>query len=133
MQITPYFEYFWLINRFSKEDIQKLKSKLNICQFQEEKHTFFKMQNQFWKNYLKCFSLRQNILIRHIKEENLPFFYQELAKLDMVNLGYDSLGDITACPGTDTCNLGIASSTGIAQELERVIKKFRNRELIYTY
>ena len=68
------------------------------------------------------FSLRQNIVIRNIKEENLPFFYQELAKLDMVDLGYESLGDITACPGTDTCNLGIASSTGIADELERVIK-----------
>jgi sulfite reductase beta subunit-like hemoprotein len=25
------------------------------------------------------------------------------------------------CPGTDTCNLGIASSTGIAVELERVL------------
>jgi sulfite reductase (ferredoxin) len=24
--------------------------------------------------------------------------------------------------GTDTCNLGIASSTGIAEELERVLK-----------
>lgn len=68
------------------------------------------------------FSLRQNIVIRNIKEENLPFFYQELAKLDMVNLGYNTIGDITACPGTDTCNLGIASSTGIADELERVIK-----------
>ena len=68
------------------------------------------------------FSLRQNIVIRNIKEENLPFFYQELAKLDMVNLGYDTIGDITACPGTDTCNLGIASSTGIADELERVLK-----------
>lgn len=67
------------------------------------------------------FSLRQNIVIRHVKEENLPFFYQELAKLDMVALGYNSLADITACPGTDTCNLGIASSTGIADELERVI------------
>lgn len=67
------------------------------------------------------FSLRQNIVIRNIKEENLPFFYQELAKLDMVALGYDSTADITACPGTDTCNLGIASSTGIADELERVI------------
>lgn len=67
------------------------------------------------------FSLRQNILIRHIKEENLPFFYQELAKLDFVTLGYDSTADITACPGTDTCNLGIASSTGIATELERVL------------
>jgi sulfite reductase (ferredoxin) len=67
------------------------------------------------------FSLRQNIVLRHIKEEDLPFFYQELAKLDFVTLGYDTIGDITACPGTDTCNLGIASSTGIAVELERVL------------
>jgi sulfite reductase (ferredoxin) len=67
------------------------------------------------------FSLRQNILIRNIKEENLPFFYQELVKLDFVTLGYNSTADITACPGTDTCNLGIASSTGIAEELEKVI------------
>jgi len=68
------------------------------------------------------FSLRQNIIIRHVKEENLPFFYQELAKLDFVATGYDSIADITACPGTDTCNLGIASSTGIAAELERVLE-----------
>ena len=67
------------------------------------------------------FTLRQDILIRHVKEENLPFFYQELAKLGFVNLGYNSIYDITACPGTDTCNLGIASSTGIAVELERVL------------
>ena len=67
------------------------------------------------------FTLRQDILIRHIKEEALPFFYQELAKLDFVTLGYNSTADITACPGTDTCNLGIASSTGIAVELERVL------------
>lgn len=68
------------------------------------------------------FTLRQDILIRHIKEEDLPFFYQELAKLDFVALGYNSTADITACPGTDTCNLGIASSTGIAVELERVLE-----------
>ncbi|CAM2834335.1 HEPN domain-containing protein [Flavobacterium frigoris] len=68
------------------------------------------------------FSLKQNIVLRNIKEENLAFFYQELAKLDFVTLGYDTINDITACPGTDTCNLGIASSTGIAEELERVLK-----------
>lgn len=66
-------------------------------------------------------SLRQNILIRDVKEEALAFFYQELKKLDMVAYGYDSLGDLTACPGTDTCNLGIASSTGAAHVLEEVI------------
>lgn len=67
------------------------------------------------------FTLRQDILVRNVKEENLAFFYQELAKLDFVALGYNTISDITACPGTDTCNLGIASSTGIAVELERVL------------
>ncbi|MCL6462452.1 MAG: nitrite/sulfite reductase, partial [Flavobacterium micromati] len=67
------------------------------------------------------FTLRQDILIRNVKVENLEFFYQELAKFDLVSIGYDSTADVTACPGTDTCNLGIASSTGIAVELERVL------------
>ncbi|WP_299673924.1 nitrite/sulfite reductase [uncultured Tenacibaculum sp.] len=69
------------------------------------------------------FTLRQNILIRHVREAFLPFFYTELNKLGFAEAGYDSLLDITACPGTDTCNLGIASSTGISVELERVLKK----------
>ncbi len=67
------------------------------------------------------FTLRQNILIRHVREALLPFFYQELKSLGFVETGYNKLVDITACPGTDTCNLGIASSTGIATELEKVI------------
>jgi len=67
-------------------------------------------------------SLRQNILIPFVKEDLLPFFYTELEKLDFVEAGYNKAVDITACPGTDTCNLGISSSTGIAEELERVIK-----------
>lgn len=67
-------------------------------------------------------SLRQNILIPFVKEDAVPFFYQELEKLGFVESGYNKAVDITACPGTDTCNLGIASSTGIAEELERIIK-----------
>jgi sulfite reductase (ferredoxin) len=67
-------------------------------------------------------SLRQNILIRHVKNELLPFFYVELQKLGFVDAGYESTLDITSCPGTDTCNLGIASSTGISRELEKVLK-----------
>jgi sulfite reductase (ferredoxin) len=67
------------------------------------------------------FTLRQNILIRHVREEFLPFFYAALKKLRFAQIGYNSTLDITACPGTDTCNLGIASSTGIAAELEKVL------------
>ena len=67
------------------------------------------------------FTLRQNILIRDVQEKAIPFFYQELKKIGLADAGYNTFGDITACPGTDTCNLGIASSTGIAKELEKVI------------
>ena len=66
-------------------------------------------------------TLRQNIVIPFVKEDIVPFFYTELDKLGFVEPGYNKAVDITACPGTDTCNLGIASSTGIAAELERVI------------
>ncbi|MBT8292408.1 MAG: HEPN domain-containing protein [Eudoraea sp.] len=68
-------------------------------------------------------TLRQNILIPYVKESLIPFFYTELKKLGFADAGYNKAIDITACPGTDTCNLGIASSTGIASELERVIKE----------
>ncbi len=67
-------------------------------------------------------SLRQNILIPFVPKASVPFFYSELKKLGFTEAGYNKALDITACPGTDTCNLGIASSTGIAAELERVIK-----------
>ncbi|PHQ29995.1 nitrite/sulfite reductase [Leeuwenhoekiella nanhaiensis] len=67
-------------------------------------------------------TLRQNILLRHIPEGALPFFYSQLASLGFARPGYETTTDITACPGTDTCNLGIASSTGIAVKLEEVLE-----------
>ncbi|WP_034923591.1 HEPN domain-containing protein [Gillisia sp. CAL575] len=69
------------------------------------------------------FTLRQDILLRHVREDLLPFFYAELKELGFAEPGYNKTIDITACPGTDTCNLGIASSTGIADVLEDVIKE----------
>ena len=67
-------------------------------------------------------TLRQNIVIPFVREDLVPFIYTELEKLGFTELGYNKAVDITACPGTDTCNLGISSSTGIARELENVIK-----------
>ncbi|MFI8377354.1 nitrite reductase [Leeuwenhoekiella sp. NPDC079379] len=67
------------------------------------------------------FTLRQNILLRNIPEGAIPFFYSQLANLGFARPGYETTADITACPGTDTCNLGIASSTGIADKLEDVL------------
>ena len=67
-------------------------------------------------------TLRQNIVIPFVREDLIPVVYSELEKLGFTESGYNKAVDITACPGTDTCNLGISSSTGIARELETVIK-----------
>jgi sulfite reductase (ferredoxin) len=67
-------------------------------------------------------TLRQNIVIPFVREDLIPVVYIELEKLGFTEAGYNKAVDITACPGTDTCNLGISSSTGIARELETVIK-----------
>ncbi len=66
-------------------------------------------------------SISQGLVVRFVKEDLLPFFYSELKKLNLINIGFETTLDITTCPGTDTCNLGIASSMGLARELERVL------------
>ncbi|HEY0054513.1 MAG TPA: HEPN domain-containing protein [Pedobacter sp.] len=63
----------------------------------------------------------QGMRIRFVKEENLPYVFERLNELGLANPGFESVADVTSCPGTDTCNLGISNSTGITRELERVI------------
>lgn len=67
------------------------------------------------------FTIDQNLIIRHVREEQLPRFFYLLHSLDLVDAGFGSAVDITACPGTDTCNLGIANSTSLANKLEKTI------------
>ncbi|HEY4798868.1 MAG TPA: nitrite/sulfite reductase, partial [Bacteroidia bacterium] len=67
-------------------------------------------------------TINQGFLLRFVPKEALPALYRELDVLGLALPGFDSTGDITACPGTDTCNLGISNSTGIALELEKVIQ-----------
>ncbi|HLC84069.1 MAG TPA: HEPN domain-containing protein, partial [Bacteroidia bacterium] len=66
-------------------------------------------------------TVNQGLLLKFVSKEALPALFKSLDKLGLAEPGFDSVADITACPGTDTCNLGISSSTGIAKELERVV------------
>jgi sulfite reductase (ferredoxin) len=52
-------------------------------------------------------TINQGFLIRNLANEELPLIYSELDKINLATPGFDSVGDITACPGTDTCNLAI--------------------------
>ena len=62
-------------------------------------------------------TVEQNIVLRWISLADLPSLYTDLAAVGLALPGASALGDITACPGTDTCKLGISSSRGLAAEL----------------
>jgi sulfite reductase (ferredoxin) len=69
------------------------------------------------------FSYGQSVLLRDVKEEHLPALYLALKELQLDRVGFQRINDIVACPGTDTCNLGIASSMGLAKVLQEVVEK----------
>ena len=66
-------------------------------------------------------TVEQNIVLRNISEADLPALYSKLRSEGLGAPGASSLVDVTSCPGTDTCKLGISSSRGLAGELRKRI------------
>ncbi|MCB0519730.1 MAG: HEPN domain-containing protein [Lewinellaceae bacterium] len=66
-------------------------------------------------------TVNQGFLLRHVRPEALAPLYLALKKLNLADVGFGSIADITACPGTDTCNLGVTNSTGLATKLDEVL------------
>ena len=71
---------------------------------------------RFVKDTLRT-TVEQNILFRWVSEADLPEFYQAIKAIGLGAADAATIVDVTACPGTDTCKLGIASSRGLAREL----------------
>ena len=61
--------------------------------------------------------MEQNIVLRWVSEADLPALHAELRAIGLGEPGAGTIVDVTSCPGTDTCKLGIASSRGLAGEL----------------
>jgi sulfite reductase (ferredoxin) len=59
-------------------------------------------------------TVTQNIVLRFIADADLPAVHERLIALSLAAPGANTIADVTACPGTDTCKLGIASSRGLA-------------------
>ncbi len=71
-------------------------------------------------------TVEQNIALRWVSEKDLPALHRELGQIGLAAPGAGTITDVVACPGTDTCKLGIASSRGLAAELSH---RLAGREL----
>ncbi len=62
-------------------------------------------------------TVEQNIVLRWVADADLPALYHDLRDIGLGDAHAGTIVDITTCPGTDTCKLGIASSRGLTAEL----------------
>ena len=62
-------------------------------------------------------TVEQNLVLRWVPHDKAIDLYNELKAIGLAEPGAGSIVDAVACPGTDTCKLGIASSRGLAGEL----------------
>jgi sulfite reductase (ferredoxin) len=74
-------------------------------------------------------TVEQNLVLRWVSESDLPALYTDLQSADLAVPIAGTIADVSSCPGTDTCKLGIASSRGLAGELRiRMVDKKAERD-----
>src|SRR4030095_2389866 len=49
-----------------------------------------------------------------LTDEQLPVLFERLSALGMAEPGAELVRDVVGCPGSDTCNLAVAQSPGLA-------------------
>jgi len=64
-------------------------------------------------------TVEQNVTFRWVSGADAVAFYEALVALDLAERGAGTILDMTSCPGTDTCKLGISASRGLTGELRK--------------
>jgi sulfite reductase (ferredoxin) len=67
-------------------------------------------------------SIEQNIYLPWVRESEVRDLYLSLKKLSLGESGAGTVADVTTCPGSDTCRLGIASAKGLGSALAESFK-----------
>lgn len=83
-------------------------------------HLFSDVVKKFAADDIRV-TVNQGYVLRYVSKEALSGLFLALHELNLADPGFGGTADIMACPGTDSCNLGVSDSTHIALELEKVI------------
>ena len=67
-------------------------------------------------------SVGQNLYLPWVREEDLPDLHAALAGLGLAESGAETIADVTTCPGSDTCRLGIASAKGLGSRISEALE-----------
>jgi sulfite reductase beta subunit-like hemoprotein len=66
---------------------------------------------------------RQNVVFRALSEDQLEVLYKALEVIGMAAPGAELARDVVACPGSDTCNIAITQSRGLAKAIGEALEE----------
>ena len=67
---------------------------------------------------------QQNLTFRWVPASALYEVWTELKRIGLGDSGAHDITDVVACPGTDSCKLGITSSMGLGRALGKTLAEF---------
>ncbi len=74
------------------------------------------ISREYTGGYVRA-TVEQNLVLRWVSKTDVVNVFAALDAAGLSETGACKVSDIVACPGTDTCKLGISSSRGLAAEL----------------
>ncbi|MDH3727403.1 MAG: nitrite/sulfite reductase [Myxococcales bacterium] len=83
------------------------------------------LARQYTGDSIRC-TVEQNLAFRWLSGADAVAFYQALDALNLSETGAGTITDMTSCPGTDTCKLGISASRGLTGELRKRLDVIKN-------
>jgi sulfite reductase (NADPH) hemoprotein beta-component len=60
----------------------------------------------------------QNLVLRWVRSGQVPGLYRRLAAAGLAHAGAGTIGDVTSCPGAESCRLAVTQSRGLARLIE---------------
>ncbi len=76
------------------------------------------LAREYTGDAIRC-TVEQNLAFRWLSGADAVAFYERLNALHLAETGAGTITDMTSCPGTDTCKLGISASRGLTGELRK--------------
>jgi sulfite reductase beta subunit-like hemoprotein len=78
-------------------------------------------------------TITQNIVLRWLREEQLPALHRDLFELGLGNPGARTLTDVVSCPGATSCSLAITASIelarfGLGPKVSEVLERYPEAE-----
>jgi sulfite reductase beta subunit-like hemoprotein len=67
----------------------------------------------------------QNLLLRWVRSERVADLYEALKRAGLSDPDPESLGDVTSCPGAESCKLAVTQPRGLARVLNESVQNER--------